>query len=423
MNEMLLHYFWKNKIVACQRLETTDHREVRLLRPGHPHQDAGPDFKQAVIRIGDITWVGDVEIHVRSSDWLRHGHQNDPKYQSLILHVVYSDDVELGLSFPTLELKEHIPPGLIEEYERLSRSPDPLPCRNSLAEVPPLVYTSWLGRLAMERLERRVRDVTDILHACREDWREAVFRYFVMNFGFRTNTAAFEALAKSLPYRYLLKHKDSRLQVYALVFGQAGMLDECDEPDDYFLGLQSEYQYLQYKYQLVPVAGKMWNLLRLRPQNFPCVRLAQLSECLYRIPDIIDRMLYGDIAEPFSGIASFEPHSYWSTHRHFGRASPAHSSRIGRQTVTLLLINTVVTVRFAYAAFHGNDVGKEAAMSLLESADFERNSVTSIYAEAGFPAQSALCSQAILELQRHYCSPKRCVQCDIGCRILKGCDE
>ena len=423
MDEALLHYFWRNKLFATVPLVTTDGRELRILRTGVPHQDAGPDFKQAVVKVGELTWAGDVEIHIRASDWLRHGHQHDGKYGAIVLHVVYEEDVGLGLPCPTLELKRYIPPSLIAEYEHLSRSTELLPCRTFLPSVTSLQFSGWLSRLAVERYERRQQEILDSLRSCHDSWHEAVFRRFVVNFGFRTNAAAFELLGRSLPYKYVLKHKDSRLQVYALVFGQAGMLEEEPETlegDSYYRTLQDEYRYLRYKYGLSPIPLKTWNLLRLRPQNFPCVRLAQLSECLYRIPDLMEQLLHcGDVTS-LTHISGFVPSEYWETHRHhFGRGSPRHSCQIGSQTVDLLVINTVVPVRLAYATFHGNDGMKEKAFSLLEQVGFENNVITRQYVEAGFPNGSALYSQAILELNKNYCVPKQCLRCDIGCLILK----
>lgn len=423
MDESLLHYFWRNKIFATVPLRTTDGRELRILRGGNPHQDAGPDFKQALIKVDGLLWAGDVEIHVRASDWLRHGHQNDRKYGSIVLHVVYEEDVELGLPCPTLELKPYIPPSMIAEYENLSRSTELLPCRSFLPSVTPLQFTELLSRLAAERYGRKQKEVLDSLHSCHDSWHEAVFRRFVVSFGFRTNAAAFELLAQSLPYKYVLKHKDSRLQVYALVFGQAGMLEAERtgdlENDDYYRMLQDEYRYLRYKYGLVPIPVKMWNLLRLRPQNFPCVRLAQLSECLYRIPDLMDQLLHCGRVEALTHISGFTPNEYWETHRHFGRSSPRHSCQIGEQTVNLLVINTIVPVRLAYATFHGDETVREEAFSLLEEVGFEDNVITRQYVKAGFPNRSALYSQALLELHKNYCLPKQCLRCDIGCLILK----
>ena len=423
MDEALLHYFWRNKIFATAPLVTTDGRELRILRTGTPHQDAGPDFKQAVVKVGELTWAGDVEIHVRASDWLRHGHQHDGKYGTIVLHVVYEEDVGLGLPCPTLELKRYIPPPLIAEYEHLSRSTELLPCRSFLATVTPLQFTELLSRLAAERYGRKQQEVLDSLHNCHDSWHEAVFRRFVVSFGFRTNAAAFELLARSLPYKYVLKHKDSRLQVYALVFGQAGMLEAERtgelENDTYYRMLQDEYRYLRYKYGLTSIPVKTWNLLRLRPQNFPCVRLAQLSECLYRIPDLIEQLLNCQSAESLAHISGFVPNEYWETHRHFGKSSPHHSCQIGEQTVALLAINTVVPIRLAYATFHGDNAMKEDVFLLLEKVGFENNVITRQYVEAGFPNGSALHSQGILELHQHYCTPKQCLRCDIGCMILR----
>ena len=425
MDESLLHYFWRNKVFATVPLRTTDGRDLQILRTGTPHQDAGPDFKQAVVKVGELTWAGDVEIHIRSSDWLRHGHQHDEKYGSIVLHVVYEDDVGLELPCPTLELKPYIPAKKITEYEKLSRSPELLPCRSFIPMMTPLQFTELLSRLAAERCERRRQEFFDTLHRCHDSWHEAVFRRFVVSFGFRTNADAFELLAQSLSYKYVLKHKDSRLQVYALVFGQAGMLEAERarelENDTYYRMLQDEYRYLRYKYGLTSIPVKTWNLLRLRPQNFPCMRLAQLSECLYRIPDLIEHLLHCQNVKSLEHISEFSPNEYWETHRHFGKSGSHHSCQIGEQTVNLLVINTVVPVRLAHATFHGDDRMKEKAFSLLEQVGFENNVITRQYVDAGFPNGSALYSQAILELHKNYCVPKQCLRCDIGCMIMRQC--
>ena len=428
MDEMLLHYFWKNRIISKYHLQTTDERKLIIVDPGFPHRDAGPDFKQAIIKLDGFTWVGDVEIHVNASDWFRHGHQNDAKYQSLILHVVFRNDVDIGANFPTLELKDYIAPQLIAEYEGLSLSQELLPCRSELENVTSLQFASWLSRLMVTRLERRQEEFFTTLHLCHDSWQEAVFRCLVSNFGFRTNAPAFELLAKSIPYRILLKHKDSRLQIYALFFGQGGFLDDDLPGDDYYQTLQSEYSYLRFKYNLISIPLKIWNLLRLRPQNFPCIRIAQLCECLYRIPDIIELIISGEDIAQFSALSDFEPHPYWKTHRHFGKESASsdsshsakqgHSCLIGKQTVSLLIINTVVPVRFSYASFRGDEASKEKCLELLENLAYEQNAITKQYAVAGFPHETALESQAILELNHHYCVKKRCIQCEIGNKII-----
>ncbi len=418
MNESLMHYFWKHKIFSILNLKTVDNHSLKIVFVGYSHQDAGPDFKQAIIKIDDITWVGNVEIHVRTSDWYKHKHQSDEKYQSIILHVVYEHDTDSINQFSTLELKQFISLSLIEEYEKLSMSEELLPCKSSLGSIGELRFASWLSRLATERLGRKQKEIFERLHQCQEDWQTAIFQLFISNFGFRTNAPAFSLLAQSLPYKWFIKHKDSRLQIYALIFGQSGMLEEEMTDDAYYLSLQSEYQYLKYKYRLLSIPSKIWNLLRLRPQNFPCVRLAQLSEVLFQMPDIVHRILNDVSSDHLRCLSGFEPHEYWKTHRHFGKESGEHSCVIGRQTADLILINTVVPAQFAYATFTGNPTLSEQSLNHLESTDFEWNSITKKYVESGFPRGNALYSQALIELHNNYCRHKRCLNCDIGCQIL-----
>lgn len=419
MNESLLHYFWKNKIFSIINLKTINNQSLQLVHTGFPHQDAGPDFKQAIIKIDDITWVGDVEIHVHTSDWFHHKHQCDDKYQSIILHVVYEHDTNRVDQFPTLELKNYISPLLIEEYRKLSLSYEPLPCKFSLPEVSALQFTAWYSRVAAERLLRKQKEIFETLHHCQENWHTTAFQTITTSFGFRTNVPAFSLLAKSISYKYIIKHSDSRLQIYALIFGQAGMLEDEVYNDDYYQSLKNEYQYLRYKYQLIPIPFKIWNLLRLRPQNFPCIRLAQISEMLYKIPDLIHSILNYETESVLRSVAACEPHDYWKTHRHFGQPSPQHSCRIGKSAINSLIINIIVPIQFAYATFIGSAELNEKSLNILEKADFEKNSITEEYVKAGFPSGNALYSQAILELHQHYCLKRRCLECDIGCRILQ----
>lgn len=418
MNEMLLQYLWKNRIFSNQNFYTTQHQKLTIIHTGLQHHDAGPDFKQATIKIEQITWVGDVEIHLKTSDWLKHGHQYDAKYQSVILHVVYENDVLLDHSCPTLELKHYISSELIERYERLYHNADWLPCRSSLSKVTPMKITSLLSRMAEERLEGRQCEVFDLLHRCGDDWQETAYRLLLRNFGMRTNSAAFELLAQSLPYRVINKHRNSRLQIYSLVFGQAGMLEK-EQGDDYYSALHVEYKYLQYKYRLTPISLKLWNLLRLRPHNFPCIRLAQVSESLCQFPDIMRSLLEESPEKLLSEMPSVHPDDYWETHFHFEKETVKHTCNIGKTAINTLIINTIIPLRFSYGTFMGNDKIKEQAFLTLENIPFEKNFITRKYQEMGFAFQSAMDSQAILELYHHYCLKKRCIECEIGCFIIR----
>ena len=419
--EDLLHYMWRNRLFAPVSLTTTDGRPLKIIFPGMAHQDAGPDFKQAVIKIGDLTWAGDVEIHVNSSDWNRHGHSVDPKYQSVILHVVYRHDTEIerqpGENYATLELRTYIPPEMLEKYNTLTLSSKSLPCQQQLPNIEPLQITSFFTRLATERLMHKQEQIMALHESCRHDWNETAYRITSRSYGFSTNATGFELLAQSLPFRILYQHHDSRTQLYALLFGQAGML-EHETCDEYYKSLQDEYNYLKYKYKLTPIPEKCWLFLRMRPNNFPTIRIAQLAELLFHHPNLFaDLTQFEDKAQGYR-LFNGEPHDYWKRHYLFGKESKAHCTTPGSSTTDLLLINSAIPIRFAYGNFCGNAALQEQALDLLEQLPFELNQITRKYKEAGFPRQSAACSQAILELHKYYCTPKRCLQCQIGIKII-----
>lgn len=423
MQESFFHYLWKHRLYDFVNLKTTAGEDVSVIHPGFSHVHAGPDFKQALIKIDDVTWAGDVEIHVHSSDWLKHEHQHDPKYQSIILHVVYNHDTEIGREsggvFPTLELKNYVSQKIIDRYRELSLSENVLPCRNQLEYIDRLNFTSFLSGLAMERLINRQNVIFEILRQCENSWEETFYRLLLIGFGFKTNATAFELLGKSLPFKYLKRHLTVKLQLYALVFGQAGMLEKSEDNDSYFQILQSEYQYLKHKYGIFPIQEKSWNYLRLRPPNFPCIRLAQLCELLYRIPNLFHLLIHDENITNYNALLSHPPDEYWQTHFYFGKTTKKKNVTLGKDATDLLLINTVVPALFAYATFHGEEKLQIRAMSILENIEFESNSVTKIYKEAGFPSEGALYSQAILELNKRYCPQKQCLKCSIGSAILR----
>ena len=419
--EDLLHYVWRNRLFAPTALTTTDGRPLKIIFPGMAHQDAGPDFKQAVIKIGDLTWAGDVEIHVNSSDWHRHKHSADPKYQSVILHVVYRHDAEIermpGEEYATLELRRYIPESMLEKYKSLTLSTAGLPCQQQLKNIEPVYINSFFMRLTTERLLRKQEGIMGIHESCRHDWNETAYRIIARSYGFSTNATGFELLAQSLPFRILYQHHDSRTQLYALLFGQAGMLER--EPcDDYYRSLQDEYTYLKYKYKLTPIPEKCWLFLRMRPNNFPTIRLAQLAELIFHHPNLFADLTRFENKEQCYRVFGNEPHEYWQKHYLFGKESKKHCVTPGASTIDLLLINNVVPILFAYGNFCGDATLQEKALDILEQLHFEQNHITRKYQEAGFPCQNASHSQAFLELQKYYCTPKKCLQCQIGVKII-----
>ena len=422
-----MHYIWKNKLFDTSDLRTTSGESLRIMAPGFHNFDAGPDFRQAVVQIGDITWAGDVEIHIRSSDWFRHRHETDEKYKSVALHVVYEHDMEVerlpGEFYPTLELKGRIPEGKWLQYQQLVGSMEKVPCRNYLSLFNELHLQSLVSSMAMERLLRKYEDIMNLHAQCSSDWDETLYRQVAVSFGFKTNAAAFEMLARSLPYKILARHSDSALQVKALLFGQAGMLD-FSHVDAYYDSLKYEYEYLRYKYQLQPIGLHHWNWLRLRPSNFPCLRLAQLAALLCRAPDLLRTLLDCPSIEHYQDLFSVDADDYWKTHFQFGKETLLpHSVSLGTTAFHLLMINTVVPVLFAYYRFFGQQSKLEDVASMWDQIPFEDNKVTRVFQETSFPRRTALDSQALIELQQYYCKEKRCIDCAIGERIVRNSEE
>jgi len=421
ISEKLLHCIWKNQWFTKESLKTVHKQTVSIINQGFPHQDAGPDFKQAIIKIDDITWAGNIEIHVRSSDWYKHEHQHDAKYNSVILHVVYEHDCEVfttqNIPLPTLELQKLLSPQLLLRYNQLMEAPLPHPCEAYINVLEPLSIKSFLTRLSFDRLTRKQTHILDILRTFSSDWEQTLFFILCQSFGFKTNAPAFELLGKALPYKILKKHADSHLQVAALIFGQAGMLEEELE-DPYYQSLQNEFLYLRAKYRLVPIEVKCWNLLRLRPHNFPCIRLAQLGEVIFYHHDLFAKVTTPNKLSSLHNIFVNKPNDYWKTHYYFGKVSREKEKIMGESSFHLLLINALVPFLYAYGTFMGNEKHQEYSIQLLETLPFEENHITKKYQQLGFCAQHAGHSQGVLELHHEYCEKKRCMECVVGQTVV-----
>lgn len=431
-SEYLLHYIWKNSIFTTFDFQTTAGESLKIVHPGYSHQDAGPDFKQAIIKISQILWAGDVEIHIRTSDWFKHKHQQDQKYNSVILHVVYEDDLpdvkEANQKFPVLELKKYIDPQVISNYETIYKSPLTLPCKSFIKnniehnkDRINLIFSDLYSKLITERLEYKQSQINRIYTETKGDWNETIFRLLAINFGFKTNQPAFELMSKSIPYKVLRNHSNNHLQVYALLFGQSGMLEDQMDDDDYYVTLQNEYFYLKKKYNLVPIHIKNWNLLRLRPSNFPCIRIAQLCEVVHHYPQLFSHIENHTEIAQFEHIFLARPDPYWENHYHFGTISGNHSVLIGKSTFNLLMINTIIPVLFTYGTFSGRVDIQERSLDLYSVLDAESNHLISSYKESGFSVVTSFDSQAIIHLSKYYCQPKKCLECPLGQKIISMC--
>ncbi|MEB0262165.1 MULTISPECIES: DUF2851 family protein [unclassified Mucilaginibacter] len=422
--EDFLHYIWKFRLFDRLNLRTTGGEELEVYSVGMHNSHAGADFQNARIRVGETTWAGNAELHISSSDWHKHGHTTDNAYDNVILHVVYSDDQPLirtdGKPVPTLELKDRISPELYNRYHNLVfGNQQIIPCEGTIATVDGLTMQNWLTRILVERLEKRSEAVIAALALNRGDWEETFYQFLAANFGFKTNALPFELMAKSLPQSILAKNKNNAMQIEALIFGQAGFLTD-DLQDDYPLSLKKEYHYLAKKYSLQPIENHLWKFLRMRPQNFPTVRLAQFAALVVQSNHLFSKILeireVKDLRELFSNI---KINDYWETHYRFDKESKPAGKTFGQGSVDTILLNTVVLFLFSYGRHMKLQHFVSRALKLLENIPAEQNTITADFATLGVDIKTAFESQALLELKNTYCDYKKCLQCGVGIKILK----
>lgn len=419
MKESILHYVWQNKLFTSHDLETTDGEQVEIIDVGRTNTDAGPDFFNAKIKIGDTLWAGNIEIHSFSSDWNKHNHQSDKAYDSVVLHVVSTVDTEVcrtdGTRIPQLELR--FPKRIETNYGQLFSQQKWIPCADKIGLVPTIFIQSWKNALLTERLEQKMNAIESLLNENNHHWEEAFYITLARNFGFGTNSQAFESLAKSLPVSILGKHKDQLFQLEALLFGQAGLLN-LEEYDEYSSGLKKEYDFLRSKYELNPIDKSQWKLLRLRPDNFPHVRIAQFAALIHSSTKLFSKILENPNLEALRKLFECETSSYWNTNYLFGSDSPLHIKRLGEQSVNGILINTVVPFLFCYASQKRNDDLKDRTLLILEQIHAESNSIISGWSNLGLKVENAFDSQALLQLKKQYCDEKKCLRCRIGHKVL-----
>jgi len=425
ITEDFLHYIWKFRLFEKKDLRTTDDEEVEIFSAGMAHTDGGPDFQNARIRIGDTTWAGNVELHVSSADWKRHGHQTDNAYGSVILHVVYRDDEPViwmndGRKIPTVELHDRIPDELYQRYHKLIFSNQQfIPCEGTINQLDELTLRNWLTRVLVERLEKKSTAVTAELELTKGDWEEAFYRVLAANFGFKTNAVPFELMAKSLPQIILAKHKNFPLQIEALIFGQAGFLDE-DFADEYPRKLKEEYSFLSKKHGLKPIEKHLWKFLRMRPQNFPTIRLAQFATLVVNSSHLFSKVLeIKDVKELRKLFDGARVNPYWDTHYRFDAESKASPKNMGAGAIDIILLNTVAVTLFTYGTLLKKQHYLSRALALLEFLPAEKNHIVDEFVTLGLKITTAFESQGLLELKKYYCDHKKCLHCAVGNKLLK----
>jgi len=424
LTEDFLHYIWKFRLFERSDLKTTDGESLEIYSAGLPNTDSGPDFHNGRIKIGDTVWAGNVELHISSSDWHKHNHTNDGAYKNVILHVVYRDDEPVTLpdsrKLPTLELQNRIPDELYTRYNTLIfGTQTTIPCEASIGLVDEFAMRNWLTRVLVERLEKRSKAVVAALEANRGDWEETFYQFLAANFGFKTNALPFELLAKSLPQNILAKHKNNPMQIEALIFGQAGFL-EGEFQDGYPNKLKEEYNFLRKKYNLLPVENHLWKFMRLRPQNFPTVRLAQFAALITRSNHLFSKVLdIRDVKSLRDLFTDIHVNSYWDDHYRFDIPSKPSAKSLGAASIDILLLNTLVLFLFSYGKQLQLEHFINRSLKLLENLPAEDNNVVADYKALGVKANTAFESQALLELRNNYCNFKKCLQCGIGNKILR----
>lgn len=422
MRESFLHFLWRTRRFNAQNLLTTQAQPIEIQVIGEQNTHAGPDFFNSRLRIGDTHWAGNVEMHLSSSEWLSHGHSSDPAYDNVVLHVVLEEDQPIlrsnGERIPCLELKGRIPAKLLENYERLEQEQAWIPCEHFFQTVPEIVRLNWLDRLLVERLELKTNAIAAALDATNNHWEEAFYRMIARNFGLKVNVEPFDALARSLPLLTLAKHKSSLLQVEALIFGQAGFLDEI-QVDDWPKALAREYQHLAHLYNLSPLPVSQWKFLRLRPANFPTVRLAQFAALIHQSVHLFSKILEARNLRELENLFQVQPSPYWKNHFQFHKPSIHREKPLGRDFIHLLVINTIVPFLFHYGKSKELEEPQKRALALLEELPPESNVILEGWTALRVNARNAFQTQALIHLKTRYCDQKRCLECAIGTSILK----
>lgn len=419
--EKLMQYVWKHRLWRSEDMVTNTGKKVRVVDPGLLNTDAGPDFFNAKIEIDGHMWVGNVEMHYRATDWKRHRHDSDKAYDSVILHVVAKDDAPVrrtnGELIPQLVLE--VSPQFNADYASLVGATIEVPCATKIKQVPHLTIVEWVEGLAFERLHGKVERIHQLLDSFNGSWEDVCYVTLARNFGFGINNDAFERLARRTPLRLLGKHSDSVLQIEALLFGQAGMLD-AQKPgmDSYYNQLCTEYAFLSNKFQLTPMEKESWKLFRIRPQNFPYRRIAMLAQFIEGGFRMMNRILEAEGEKEMRALFEVELSGYWTKHYTFGKPNERATATLSRSSIDIILINTVAPLLYAYGELTGDYEMTDKAIKLLEDLRAENNSIVSHFVAYGIDCPDALTSQALVQLKREYCDARKCIYCKIGHHLL-----
>lgn len=421
MTEEFLHFVWEFGLFERTNLKAVTGEEIDIITTGQYNSDAGPDFFNSRIRINGIEWAGNVEIHLRSSDWNKHGHYNDVSYNNVILHVVAEPDAEVFTQaknkIPTIQLKYD--KQLLENYLKLYGSVTSIPCSRHLPKMDTEKLSFFFTSLAVERLENKILEIKNKLAANNNNWEEAFYKIIARNFGFRVNSLPFEMLADSLPLKALAKQKNNLLQIEALLFGQSGLLPKSSE-HPYIKSLIAEYAFLKSKYNLKSLQKDIWKYLRVRPVNFPTIRIAQFASLIHQSSALFSKIMEQIKVEEIIQLFSVKASEYWNTHYAFNKPSPDESKTLGKDSIQTIIINTVIPFMFLYGKEKGKDDISDRATRFLEKIPAESNKIIRLWNASLVKPLNAMESQALIQLYNNYCQKRQCLQCHIGTSIIRS---
>lgn len=421
MKEEFIYYLWENRLLHLD-LKTTDNEEITILSVGIRNHDSGADFVNARIKIGDALWAGQVEIHVRASDWFKHNHHNDANYDSVILHVVYENDTD-SLKIPTLEIKDKFDISIFHKYNWFFGSRNWIPCGEFVGGVQNFTLISWLDRMLVEHLENECKDLDFKLKNNHYDWEQAFYQRLMRYFGLKVNNDSFEYLSRILPLNLLLRHRDNDIYIESMMFGCAGFL-ERDFEEDYPSLLKRDFMMLKSKFGLKVMPLSNWKFLRLRPPNFPTIRIAQLAKIITKNGNMFSKIRDADDIQEIRDLFDVELNSYWDNHFQFDKTSKVERRKIlGKTAVDLIIINAIVPMLFYYGHTHSLESYKEKAMSFLEQIEAEDNLIIRNFQNSGVILQNAFQTQAILYMYKYYCKRRRCLECRIYSVLSRRCSE
>jgi len=421
MKEDFLIYLWSQRLLS-PRLKTQQNKDVTIIKPGQRNYDSGPDFFNALIKLGNETWAGNIEIHINSSDWAKHKHSDDKAYDNIVLHVVYQDDKSVkrnnGQLIPCLELKNNFNPKIMENYVDFMSARTWIACENMISHIGHFELHNWYDKLTIERMEKRSSETISKLEANKFDFQETFYHKLSRGFGFNTNSTAFELLAINTPLSILNKHSNNILQLEAILFGQAGFLNE-EFSDDYPNKLKKEFLFLSHKYNLKPIDRKLWKFMRMRPSNFPSLRIAQFASFIHKSEGVLTHIIETQKLSTVISLFETNASDYWDDHYRFDKISIKTSKKkLGKLSIDLLLINTIIPFVFTYGQINNMPNLKDQSLEWLEKLKAEKNLIIRNFSKNGIKPTSAFQSQALVQLYKEYCINRRCLECRIGHKLM-----